>query len=171
MADLRALVEALGYLDVRTVLNSGNIIFSVPGKVHGNEATRIERAVADRLRVSSRVMVLDASDMAIALAKNPLRTRADDPSRLLLGVLATPDDSARLRPLTRKSWAPEELAVGARVAYLWCPNGINKSPMVEAVNRMLGDGMTTRNLATMTKLHVLMSETNSNERDDESLFR
>ena len=63
------------------------------------------------------------------------------------------------------------MAVGARVAYLWCPNGINKSPMVEAVNRMLGDGMTTRNLATMTKLHVLMSETNSNERDDESLFR
>ena len=171
MADLRALIEALGYLDVRTVLNSGNIIFSIPGKVHGNEATRIERAVADRLRVSSRVMVLDASDMAIALAKNPLRTRADDPSRLLLGVLATPDDSARLRPLTRKSWAPEELAVGARVAYLWCPNGINKSPVVEAVNRTLGDGMTTRNLATMTKLHVLMSETNSNERDDESLFR
>jgi uncharacterized protein (DUF1697 family) len=46
MADLRALVEGLGYRDVRTLLNSGNVVFAVPKSARGEPAARIETAIA-----------------------------------------------------------------------------------------------------------------------------
>src|SRR5262245_8002074 len=58
MADLRALVEGLGYGDVRTLLNSGNVVFSVPRTAKGDPAARIEKALAAKLGVSSRILVL-----------------------------------------------------------------------------------------------------------------
>jgi uncharacterized protein (DUF1697 family) len=117
MADLRALFEDLGYGDVRTLLNSGNVVFSGPGAAPG-AATRIEAALAQRLGVSARVTVLTAAELATIVAGNALLEVAGDHSRLLVAVLADPADRARLEPLTEQDWAPEALALGARVAYM-----------------------------------------------------
>jgi len=53
---------------------------------------------------------------------------------------------------------PEALAVGARVAYLWCPKGGLASRLWEAVGRVLGDAVTTRNRAAFTRLHTLTED-------------
>ena len=155
MADLRALVEELGYGDVRTVLNSGNVVFSAPGVTAAEAAAGIQAAVAERLGVSCRVVALTAAELAAVIADNPLLPVADNPSRLFVAVLADPADRALLRPLAEQDWAPEVLAVGARAAYLWCPGGLAVSRLAEAIGRVLGDGVTTRNWATMAKLHAL----------------
>jgi len=159
MADLRALVESLGYRDVRTLLNSGNVVFTVrraeqPQKI----AERIERAIEKRLGMSARVTVLTAAELAEVIAENPLGSVAADPSRLLVTVLFDPLDRKRLMPLTKRDWAPDRLALGGRVVYQWCPNGQLESALVEDVSRVLGAGATTRNWATMTKLHALLVE-------------
>lgn len=156
MADLRALVSALGYTEVRTLLNSGNVVFTAPASVRGNPAARIERALATQLNVESRVTVLTARELDAAVARNPLEDVVDDPSRLLVSVLADPKDLAKLRPLTRESWAPEVLALGPRVAYLWIPAGVMQSTLARAVDRVLGDAVTARNWRTMRKLHDLV---------------
>jgi uncharacterized protein (DUF1697 family) len=158
MADLRAVVEDLGYRDVRTLLNSGNVVFAAPGAAGGDAAGRIEKAMAMRLGVSARVTVLSARELAAAVADNPLLAVADDPSRLFVAVLNQPADRKRLEPLARQDWAPDALALGKRVAYLWCPEGMMASRLAEAVGRALGDAVTTRNWATMTKLHALAGE-------------
>jgi uncharacterized protein (DUF1697 family) len=155
MADLRALIEALGYRDVRTLLNSGNVVFTAAGAAPRDAAARIQEALAARLGVSSRVTVLTAAELAAAVTANPLLEVADNPSRLLVAVLANVADRRRLAPLAKQSWDPEVLALGARVAYLWCPAGLLASQLAEAVGRVLGDSVTTRNWATMTKLHAL----------------
>lgn len=155
MADLRALVEGLGYGDVRTLLNSGNVVFTAPGVAPGAAAARIEEALVARLGVSSRVTVLTAAELAAAVTENPLLEVANDPSRLLVAFLAKPSDRSRLKPLVEQDWSPEVLSVGTRVAYIWCPEGILASRLPEAVGRALGDGVTTRNWATVTKLQAL----------------
>lgn len=155
MADLRALVEDLGYREVATLLNSGNVAFTVPSGVRGSPGERIETAVADRLGVSSRVTVLTADELTAVVRKNPFGAVADDPSRLLVFVLTNPADRAKLRPLARQDWTPEGLALGARVAYIWCPDGMLQSRAAEAVGRLLGDAVTSRNWTTMTKLRDL----------------
>lgn len=156
MADLRTLVSELGYGDVRTLLNSGNVVFtSTTGHTPAATAARIEQALATRLGVSARVTVLTARELATAVSENPLLDAADNPSRLLVAVLAGPKDLQPLKPLAKQRWAPEALALGTRVAYLWCPDGILASPLNAAVTRALGDSVTARNWATMVKLHGL----------------
>jgi uncharacterized protein (DUF1697 family) len=155
MADLRALVSDLGYLEVRTLLNSGNVVFTVPRGARGDPAGRIERAMTAELGVSSRVTVITAAELATIVRAHPLRKVADDPSRLLVTVLARPADRARLAPLAKRGWAPEAFALGARAVYLWCPRGMLQSPLANAVGRELGDAGTSRNWATIGKLHAL----------------
>src|SRR5439155_16706660 len=96
MADLRALVEELGYADVRTLLNSGNVVFTARRAASGDAAARMEKALAAKLAVSARVAVLTADELAAAVAENPLLDVADDPSRLLLAVLRNPADRPKL---------------------------------------------------------------------------
>jgi uncharacterized protein (DUF1697 family) len=160
MADLRGVVESLGYGDVRTLLNSGNVVFSCPGKAPGDAAARIEKALAEELGVSARVTVLTADEIADAIASNPLEAVADNPSRLLLAVLQSTADRAKLEPLLKQDWGDEALALGKRVAYVWCANGINTSALMEAVGRALGDAVTARNWATARKLCTLAQDSN-----------
>jgi uncharacterized protein (DUF1697 family) len=155
MADLRALVEALGYRDVKTLLNSGNVVFTAPNSVHGDAAARIEKALVAQLGVSARVIVITSDELAAALAENPLIEGVDKPSRLLISVLARPEDRAKLATLAQQDWKPEAVAIGKRVVYVWCPQGVIDSKALVAINRVLGDGVTARNLATMMKLGVL----------------
>lgn len=156
MADLRSLVESLGYRDAKTLLNSGNVVFTVPRGDSGDAAPRIEKAIAVRLGVSTRVTVLTAKEVAAAVRNNPLASVADDPARLLLMALPDAKLSAKLKPLLKERWAPEALALGPRVAYLWCAGGIVKSRLWTAASRSVGDAGTARNIATMTKLLALL---------------
>ena len=154
MADLRALVEKLGYGDVRTLLNSGNVVFTMTRAGKGDAAADIERALAARLGVSARVVVLSAAEIDVVVADHPLRRVADNPSRLMVAVPLEAKPS-QLTPLSKQDWAPEALAIGKRVAYLWCPGGIIESRLAKAVGRAFGDQITIRNWGTITKLHAL----------------
>jgi uncharacterized protein (DUF1697 family) len=158
MGDLRAIVEGLGYRDVCTLLNSGNVVFTASSAAPGRAAARIEKAMEATLGVRARVTVLTAREVATAVAENPLLEVAGDPSRLMVAVLFDPADRRRLKPLTEQEWAPEALALGARVAYMWCPDGTVASRLAEAVARTLGGRVTTRNWATVTKLHALTED-------------
>jgi uncharacterized protein (DUF1697 family) len=156
MADLRDLFEGLGFRDVRTLLNSGNIIFSVPHRGSGDLSSRIEQALASSLSLTSSVTILAAEEVIAAVRDNPLSHVATNPSQLLVLVPQVSSDIAMLKPLLKKQWAPEVLAVGKRVAYLWCANGVAKSPLWTAGDRALGRTGTVRNIATLTKAAALI---------------
>ena len=156
MADLRALFEGLGFRDVRTLLNSGNVIFSAVNYGRGEILARIEKGLASKLGLNSRVTVLSGREVAAAVRNNPLSHVSTNPSHLLVVVPRTRSDRGRLRSLLKERWAPEVLALGNRVAYLWCANGVAKSPLWAAVDRALGRSGTARNMATLTKVVALL---------------
>jgi uncharacterized protein (DUF1697 family) len=158
MADLRALAEHLGYRDVRTLLNSGNVVFSGAKAKSATVAGSIEAGVKERLGVDSRVTVLTAAELVTVIDENPLLRVGQNPSLLLVAVPARTDGCASLKPLLKSAWKPEALAVCSRAAYLWCPGGSIASRVAEAVNRALGDAVTTRNWATMLKLRDLAAK-------------
>ena len=157
MADLRQVFEDLGYRDVRTLLNSGNVVFTVDKRRGAADATRVEKAIADRLGVTTRVTVLNRKEVAAAVEENPFTSVADDPSRLLVVAFRDAEAVAQVKPLLMERWTPEALALGKRVAYLWCAEGILGSRVWTAVNRAVGDRGTARNIATMTKLLALLN--------------
>jgi uncharacterized protein (DUF1697 family) len=158
MADLRALVEDLGYTGVRTLLNSGNVVFTAPGADPQDAARRIEDALRERTGVSSRVVVLTAREIADAVDAMPWRDEVLDPSRLLVTVLYDPADRRKLEPLMHQDWGTDRLALAGRVAYVWCPDGVLQSKLPDATGKALRDAATSRNWATMLKLHALVHD-------------
>ena len=155
MAELKHLIEELGYAEVTTLLNSGNVVFSVPSKLRGDPAPRIQRAIAERLGVVSRVTVVPGDELRAIVDANPLVGVADDPSRLFVAVLADPKDRKRLLALQKEDWRPDQFALGKRVAYLWLARGVIDSPLSKAFERTMGDAATARNARTMGKIVAL----------------
>ena len=155
MADLRSLVEGLGYKNVRTLLNSGNVVFTASTASAGDAAQHIERGLLKKIGIASRVTVLSGAELAVAVRDNPLLEVATDHSRLFVAFLNDPADRERLGELSARNWRPEALALRERVAYLWCPEGVIASDVHAAMSRILADGVTSRNWATVLKLHAL----------------
>jgi uncharacterized protein (DUF1697 family) len=153
MADLKALVESLGCKDVKTLLNSGNVVCTT-SKPAGL-AARVQKAVAAKLGVTARVTAVSADELAAIVRENPLLDVATNPSRLLVAVLADPADRPKLAALDRGDWAPEAFALGTRAAYLWMPDGVIDSRVAKALEKAMGDAVTSRNWATVLKLATL----------------
>jgi uncharacterized protein (DUF1697 family) len=158
MADLKALFEGLGYREVRTLLNSGNVVFSAPGSARRTAAAKIEKAFVARVGFAARVFVLGADEIAAALDENPFGKSATDPSRLMVTLIAESADRAALKALAKQSWTPDRVAIGTLAVYQWCPNGMAESKLAEALAKQLGEAGTTRNWATLSKLHALVRD-------------
>jgi uncharacterized protein (DUF1697 family) len=155
MADLRALVAELGYSDVRSLLNSGNIVFSATHGGSDDPAARIGDALANSLGVTARVVALRAADLASIVAGNPFSLAANSPSRLLVEFVGSGASVSQLEAIAGDDWNPEAIALGDRVAYLWCPNGVSTSRLWKAVEAAMGDKVTSRNWSTVLKLQSL----------------
>lgn len=155
MAELRRMVESLGFTEVRTLLNSGNVVFTARANQVSKAAARIEKAILDELGVSTKVTVLTAGELDEILDGNPIVGLCDNPSRMLVAVFSDEVDRARVAELASRDWAPETFAAGKRAAYLWCVNGISAGELGFAVDKALKNGVTARNLGTMTKLREI----------------
>lgn len=158
MADLRKLIADLGYDHVRSLLNSGNVVFTGPAKPYDRVAAEIEEALVLKLGVASRTLVLDCSELDDIIASNPLLGLATDHSRLLTFILANAHPRAAVEALCDQDWHPGAVALGKRAAYVWCPGGILDSTAAAALGKQLGDATTARNWATLSKLHALCQE-------------
>lgn len=156
MADLRQLVEELGFADVRSLLNSGNVVFRGSGR-QAAIAQQIEEALVLKLGVPARVTVLDAAEFREVVADNALRDMATEASRLMVFVLTRPVDRVLAEPLCAMPWGQEAVAVGRRAVYVWCPVGLLDSPAATAVGKALGDGTTARNWSTIGKIAALLA--------------
>jgi uncharacterized protein (DUF1697 family) len=152
MSELRDLFDQLGYHDVRTLLNSGNVIFRAAGRRTEKMTAAIEAAIAKRFGFDTHVVVLAADDLAAIAAENTLAKARRDPSRLLVGFFGSAAALTNVRPLLEASWGRESVAVGSRAVYLWCADGIIESPLMQAFTRATGNSVTTRNWATVLKL-------------------
>jgi uncharacterized protein (DUF1697 family) len=159
MADLRQLVADLGYADVRSVLNSGNVIFSGAPQPQEAIAARIQEALVLKLGVAARTLVLDADTLAAIVAANPLLDVASDHARLLVFIVPNPQARESIAALCKQDWAPGAMALGEHAAYVWCPDGVLGSAGAATLGKTLGDATTSRNWATLLKLHALCSDT------------
>lgn len=154
MADLRKVIADLGFTEVRSLLNSGNVVFMGPKMTHKEVRRAIEETLVMKLGVPSRVTVLESDELDQVVAENTL-TDVPEPSRLLVFFLTRPRDHALIEPLAAIDWGKEALALGRRAAYVWCPEGVLQCRAGGEVNTKLGDATTSRNWSTVLKLHAL----------------
>jgi uncharacterized protein (DUF1697 family) len=157
MADLRSLLEKLGCTDVQTLLNSGNAVFTAAAPAD-QLAGKIRDAVLRKTGVDALVIVKSGKDMAAIIAGNDLEKVATDPSRLLVALTNDPKALKLVEPLANGAWGNEKIHVSKHAAYLWCANGILESKAAEALLKGLKGSGTTRNWATLKKIHALIDK-------------
>ena len=158
MAPLRELLERLGHEDVRTLLQSGNVVLT--SKTTGEELERsLETAIAGELGVEPRVVVRTVDEIAAVVDRDPFGKEVDQPKLYQVSFLSEPLAPEVERELEAADVAPERVAVHGREIYAWHPNGVQRSPLVKLLgDRKLGVVATARNWNTVTKLLELARE-------------
>jgi uncharacterized protein (DUF1697 family) len=152
MADLRALVTGLGYADVRTHLQSGNVVYRTATSTR-RAAAAIEHAVEAELAMTVPVVARTAAELAGTVAADPLGDVVDDPSRYLVVFLDAEPTAAAFEAVTAAAADDERLALRGRELYAWLPGGIHSSRAGAALARgLLGVQWTGRNWTTVTKV-------------------
>ena len=158
MADLRKLVEKLGYGDVKTILNSGNIIYAPERGTAEQSAMKIEKALLSATGITSRITGITAEELDEIMRANPFPAAVETPSRFLIAVARDAEALRKVEPLAKLNWGSERLVLGKRAAYMWSPDGILEGKMMDAVGKAAGDGITARNWATCGKIAATAKE-------------
>ncbi|HZN72832.1 MAG TPA: DUF1697 domain-containing protein [Micromonosporaceae bacterium] len=156
MAELRRFLSDLGYTDVATHLQSGNAVFTSKRKPD-KLATEIEKGIEREFGMTVRCLVRTGPELRKALDGSPFRDVATNGSRMLVHFLSASPAPKLLAAHDPTQLAPDEIAIGDRVVYQWCPNGIQGAPPVSAfVEKNLKVFVTARNWNTVTKLCELL---------------
>ncbi|MEU8300912.1 DUF1697 domain-containing protein [Micromonospora sp. NPDC048909] len=154
MADLRRLVEALGHADVRTYLQSGNVVFGSGGRDAGRLAGGIEKSITDELGLAVPVLVRSAAELAATVDGNPYAEREDDPTKLLVVFLDAAPKRSTVDALTVPGGENVNFTVAGREVYLHFPEGgYGRSRFTNAyLEKKLGVVATTRNWKSVRSL-------------------
>ena len=145
MADLRRIAEGCGFTDVRTYVQSGNVVFRTGGSA-AKVAAALRSALAAEASIDAAIAIRTATQLASVVERCPF----DDTANVHVTFLV--EGAKRATPnVDAEQFAPERFAVGRREIYLYLPNGIGRSKMAAALGRggAAADG-TTRNWRTVT---------------------
>jgi uncharacterized protein (DUF1697 family) len=152
MADLRALFADAGYEDVRTYVQSGNVVLESTAK-----PAELERETAalisERFGFDVPVVVRMSRRLAVGAKLNPLGDVADNPKRYQVSFLAAKPGAAVVKKLEELAADAERVACHGREVYAWHPEGVARSKLWNALaGKGLGVTATARNWTTVTTL-------------------
>jgi len=158
MAALRDLLAGLGYRDVRTFLQSGNVVFTSresPVRLQRD----LEKQIAAELGIDVQALVRTRDELADVVEQNPLEDVAHNPSRYLVSFLSAKPAAKVVRDLATVDVTPEQFVVSGREIYAWHPDGVQRSRLGKLLSEeRLGVTATARNWNTVTKLLALADE-------------
>ena len=148
MRDLRTCVEALGHADVRTYIQSGNVVFAAKAAATARLQSAIEKGIAASFGLDVAVLVRTRVELATVVKRNPFGAET------YVTFLNAAPPPARVAVLDPAPYAPDEFAVHGREVFVRCPNGYGRTKINNAFfERKLGINATTRNWKTVTTLY------------------
>jgi len=155
MAQLRELLTERGYEDVRTHLQSGNVVLRAPAR-----AVRLERDLAEAIEAqfgfAVPVIVRSAAQLDSVIADEPFGDAVTEPKLYQVSFLAGPAPAGTEQRLQALAAGAERVTVHGAEIYAWHPDGIGRSKLATALGlRTIGVVTTTRNFRTVRALAEL----------------
>lgn len=157
MADLRRIAEGCGFEQVRTYIQSGNLVCSTAETSSAAVAATLQDVLARETEVKPAVLARTRDELAAVVEANPYLKRGEDPAHLHVTFLAGPAEPA-LGSLDLAAYRPEEVAAIGHELHLFLPNGLGRSKLAGDLARLKGPTGTTRNWRTVTKLLAMAAE-------------
>lgn len=158
MKELKRVLEKDGCQDVRTYIQSGNVILTSSITDPAKLARRLSAAILKSHGFEPRVMVLSADELQRAASGNPFAAAVDNPAALHLFFLEASPRSPDLKALEALKTKTEAFALQGAVFYLHTPDGLGRSKLATRIERSLGVQGTARNWRTVTTLLSMLSQ-------------
>jgi uncharacterized protein (DUF1697 family) len=157
MKNLTATFDALGHTDVRTYIQTGNVIFTTPGRSAPRVVADIEGQLAEDFGISPAVILRTVPEFIRVGSASPFPAHGADPARHHVTFLVEPPSKAKLAALTLPASGRDELVIDGREVYVHTPDGYADTKFTGTfLERHLGVVSTTRNWNTVTKLCQLL---------------
>lgn len=157
MKDLMALVTELGATEVKTYIQSGNVVFSASATLARGMSTVLADAIEAQLGLTVPVVVRTAAQMQAVVEGNPFLAAGLDPKTLHVGFLASKPSKAKVAALDPERSPPDAFEVRGQEIFLHFPNGVARTKLTNAyLDRTLGTTSTVRNWKTVNKLHEML---------------
>jgi uncharacterized protein (DUF1697 family) len=156
MADVRRIAQDLDCAEVKTLLNSGNVVFQHPKVPSAKVAAKLAAELSTQLKFTVPVVVKSSAEFVDILNENPFAHQISDPSRLLVAFTQEVKALAALSSLVPQASPTEQFVVGKHAAFLHSPGGVVHGRVGIALLGKAGQSATTRNWATCLKLYALL---------------
>lgn len=152
MKDLASIFESLGASNVKTYIQSGNVVFQSASQDISSFSERLGIGVRERYGFKPYLLVISLSEVEAAITNNPFPEAESEPSSLHLGFLAFAPENLDLKKLESSKKDSERFCLIGNIFYLHAPEGVGRSKLAASSEKLLGVPMTDRNWNTVFKL-------------------
>jgi uncharacterized protein (DUF1697 family) len=160
MKELVAMLGDLGAQNVKTYIQSGNVVFGWKDKDTSKLANQLTAAIKKLRGFDPHVLLLELKDLEKVIQQNPFpaEAEADDSRALHAGFLAAAPERPDLKTLESLKTDSERFRLIGKVFYLHAPEGVGRSKLAAKAERLLGVPMTDRNWRTVLTLWKMAQE-------------
>jgi uncharacterized protein (DUF1697 family) len=157
MERLRKAFEGIALVDAATYVQSGNVVFKTPAKAGQDLAKMIEGMLLQEFDMQVPVIVRTAAEMAVVTKNNPFLAESGiDTGTLHVTFLSRAPEKAAIKGLDGIAAGADRFLCSGQEIYLHCPNGFAGTKLsINAFEKVLSVGATTRNWNTVNKLHEM----------------
>jgi len=156
MADVKTLCESMGLRDVRTHLQSGNVVF----RTTRTDRARLAKDLEDAFDVDAKIILRTADELRSAIEANPMPEEAQrGPKGFIVMFLSGKPTATAMQSLRDAYSGPEKMQLHGAELYIEYGSGLGTSKLSLAlIERKLGVSGTARNWNTVTRLIEIADE-------------
>jgi uncharacterized protein (DUF1697 family) len=158
MKELVGILEEIGCQNVKTYIQSGNVVF----KSNENDVSELSGSITAKIKMrrgfAPFVLLLSLEEFAKIVANNPFAEVKTDPKALHIGFLASVPKEPNLKTLESFRGENERFRLVDNAFYLHAPDGVGRSKLAANTERSLGSAMTDRNGRTVSKILEMAKE-------------
>ena len=158
MTRLQAVFTSVGCTNVRTYIQSGNVVFSSANKNKTPLTRKLLEATEGEFGFRPQVLLLTEAQFREALTNNPFDAHGKDPKTLHLYFLEESPSQPDLAGLAKLATKTEQFQLAGDVFYLHAPDGIGRSKLAAAAEKRLGVPATARNYNTIDALRAMLED-------------
>jgi uncharacterized protein (DUF1697 family) len=160
MEKLRSSLEALGFEQVKTYIQSGNVVFKAAKTSPTTLSRKIEDCIQSDFGFSASVLLRTADEIEAAISNNPfLKQPGIDPDKFHVAFLAEAPAASALKKLAELTLAPDLSRCRGKEVYFYFPNGVSGSSLWKhPLDRVLAVEATMRNWRTVNALQQMCAE-------------
>lgn len=160
MVDLIVKLQPLKFENLRTYIQSGNLVFKAGESPNDEVAEKIKQAIKKEFGFDVPVIVLKQDEWIKIIDRNLFAgDPGKDPKTLHVSFLSAKPQPEDIQKLDEYTDEPNEFSLGGKAIYLYCPNGYSKTKITNNfLEKKLQVTATTRNWATTLKLAQMANE-------------